>query len=587
MGYALEVELDGTRYRVDPERYGRRFMDVVRQQGGTQDEPSEFSLNPNDLWRRGQSDWIFGEGQLWYDDAESIKKRYRLGTGIDPFSEKGELRLGPDNVTEDTYAGRTIEKTVVADGYVWSMLDGQTSLRRWNGATSMSTTATPTPIVDIATDGVNVYLAARDSGKTTGGVYVIASGSTAPVLLNSVIPDKVEFVMGRLMVAAGPDIYNITDIGSTTPPAPLTGAAINADFVWDAFGKGQNFILVSGHGGDLSLVYRITIREDGTALTAPVQCAQLPDGEYVTAIKDYLGVVVLGTTHGIRIGVIEGPNLTYGRIVHETTSPVTGLEPQDRFVYYGTEDAVHRLDLSRFIPERQLVPAYASYLALPSSPSGPVKALCWYDGRLHGGHNGDLVSTDTSKFTSELAQFWTGRINYRMDDRKHFYFIDVVSREADVNDSVDVHYTTDGTTWTAAGVLDFTGPEAQFLIDVDAEWIEVRFTFNRGAPTSSPIIERIVVRALPQPKRTRQVQVPIDMTHKLTDGYGAHDLRDVFVQVAALEQLVVTGERVTYKEFDQTYQVAVENVQLGPDLEVDGDRTYWEGICLLTLRIFQ
>jgi len=477
------------------------------------------------------------------------------------------------------------QKMVVADGLVWLMGDGQTELEQWDGASIVSTVTLTHPIVDIATDGSNVYVASRNTAKSAGSVYLISQGSTTPVLLNTIIPDLVGYVMGRLMVTAGADIYNITDVGDTAPPSALTAVAINSAFVWDAIGYADNFILVSGHGGDLSLVYRITIREDGTALSSPVLCAQLPDGEYVTAIKPYLGVVVLGTTRGIRVGVIESGALQFGPLIEETEGFVSGLEPQDRYIYYGVLGAVHRLDLSRFLPGFPLVPAYASYLELGSSDQ--VTGLVFYDDRVHAIHGDVLEAVDESTFSSEEGQLYSGRINYQMADKKHFYYVDVVSREDHPSDNIQVYYTTDGNSWTLAGTLDNAGAEKQFLIDVEAEWVELRFDFTKGDPTSSPVLERFVIRALPLPKRTQQIQLPLDMREKFADGYGGHDLRAVYEEVEALEAMVKAGNTVAYEEFGRTFTASLENIQWGPDLDVVDDASSWEGICVVTLRIYE
>jgi len=216
-----------------------------------------------------------------------------------------------------------------------------------------------------------------------------------------------------------------------------------------------------------------------------------------------------------------------------------------------------------------------------------VASVVWYEDKIFAIDGDQLDAVDLTTYNSLTeGTFYSGRINYRMDDVKHFRYVDVVTRCPHADDTIEVFYSTDGDTWTSVGTCTNADPKKQLKIDVADEWIELRFDFTQGAATSTPVLERFTLRALPVPKRTRQIQLPLDLREKYSDGYGAPDLVDVMSTVLALEALVESGATVTYTEFDQTYDVSLENVQWGPELDVNTTNSDFEGICVVTLRIY-
>lgn len=575
-----EVAINDRPYKAIQDLHTRRFLDVIRQQADSGEEPSERSLNPNDLWRRSQDDWVFGTGQSIYDDDESTRKRYRTSTGINPW-EKGELTLLKTAARIDTLTG-SIGKSVIAQDKLW-VING-TTVAIWDGTLWSASAAVPLgqTIRDIATDGMNVYLAVRNDGKSAGGVYVISKGSTTPVLLNSVIPDLVAYVRGRLMVAASYSLYNIMDTTTTTPPAPITAAAINSDWTWDAFGAGQSYIYVAGHSGDLALVYRISLREDGTALTAPVVAAQMPDGERVTCIQSYLTVVALGTTRGVRVAVPQSGSLQYGAVV-PTAGAVRALEPQDRFVWAGSDGGLFRVDLTRFIPNIDLTPAGAPDLT--SGVAGVVASVhTWGGRRLWVVENVGVYLESAATYVAS-GTFESGQITYALPDTKQFRFLDVAAQLSG-SDTVVAEVAYDGGPWVAAGTLTAAAPKATFTLTGSGDRCEIRLTLTSATGTTTPKVTRFTLRAFPVPSRTEQVNVALDLRATLLGLNGSTHFRDVWNEFELLQDLVRTGETVTYQEFDKTYTASVENVQWGPELDVDVKNTSWEGTCVVTLKLF-
>lgn len=581
-----EVAINGRPYRTVQELHRRKFLEVIRQQADTSREPSEASLNPEGMWRRAQDDWVFGSGQKFYDDDESVRKRYRVSRGVSPW-EKGQLSLL--NTTSPYLASVNIGKSVLADGYLW-VIFGPRQLARWDGTTWAYTTEgdlTLEPqatIQDIASDGSNVYIAACNTAKDQGGLFLIEAGDLSFAKRNNVIIDRVGYVRGRLMMAAAYSLYNVTDPDPLVDATPFTAPAINTNWQWTAFGEGQSYIYVAGHGSDVSYIYRISLREDGTALTAPIVAAQLPDGEVVNVIQSYLGVVVLGTSKGMRIAVPSGGSLTYGPLIDDC-GPVYSVEVQDRFVWVGNDQGeLWRADLSRFIEGIDLTPAYAR--DIESGSSGRVLGVHTFGGRRVFVVEGDNVYYE-QEATVASGTFHSGRITYGMTDLKNFVQLEVHCEPFAEDESVDVEFILDDQTAFTVGTLTGATSKAIFnLGNLSGTFGEVKLTLNQSTSGLSPVVQRFVLRALPKPARTEQIQVAIDLRESLSTLAGAANESDVWSEFSLLQGLVTAGDIVVYQEFENEYYAQVDNVQWGPDLDVDSGNETWEGVCLVTLKLY-
>ena len=577
-----EVAINGRPYRTVQELHRRKFLDVIRQQADTSREPSEASLNPEGMWRRAQDDWVLGSGQTFYDDDESVRRRFRQSTGIDPWT-KSELTCLPGiNRVDSLNTPTGLGKSVLADFYYWVIYQ-QTKLARWNGASWTETTAVPHPIQDIATDGINIYLAVANAGRTDGGIYVLEQGDLTPVLINNLIPDRIAYVRGRLMVSAAHSLYNITDITDPTPPPEMTAPAINSEFRWTSFGDGQSYIYVAGRGAEVSYIYRISLREDGTALTAPVVATQLPDGETVNIIQSYLQVIVLGTSKGVRLAVPQGGSLTYGPLISDV-GEVTAIEVQDRFAWIGNTDGdLWRLDLSRFVENLELTPAYASDLV--SNAGREVKGIhTWNDEVLFTVK--DIAVYEATPNVPVTGTFYSGHISFGMTDLKNFVQLEVHCKTFVGAESVDIEFILDDETSFTVGTLSGSTSKAIFnLGNLSGTTGEVKLVLNPDG-ANAPVVERFVVRALPKPSRTEQIQVAIDLRESLSTMAGAANESDVWAEFSLLQSLVTTGDIVVYQEFENEYYAQVDNVQWGPDLDVDSGNETWEGVCLVTLKLY-
>lgn len=589
-----EASINGRPYRIIQEQYSRRFLDVVRQQADGGQEPSEFSLNPNDLWRRSQTDWTFGAGQVVFDGVDSSRRRFRSSRNIDPFDDRGQICLTNATARIDTNAGALeYEKMVSTEQAVFVLPTSSTTLQKFT-TTQTTTAAAPFNIVDMTSIGQVLYVAVNN-GSGSGGVYTDNPEWTK---VNDVVPDIIQYVRGRLMVGAGKHLYNITNLGSPAVPTSLTGGLLDSGFRWDAIGDSDNFILAAGHSGRKSHVYRVTLREDGTALTPPVMTAQLPDGEFVRAITTYLGVTAVATTEGLRLGTMSNGELILGPLVHEG-SDVHDLEPSGQYIYFTRSGGLSRLNLSRFFEKEELVAAHAGDIS--TSHVHDVVSIVMRPPGMTVGTSPDYsplflqrtaATTDEGGLFEELdgtkavtGELLTGLITYGMSDTKNFLFLEVVVRADHPNDLVQVLVIDEDENTSLIGSIEGGGQE-NFIVQLPGEFIEVKFVLARGSATTCPVLERWTLRSLPVPRRTEQLVVPLDVRSSMVALNGAATSQDVWARFTELQSYVRTGEIVTYQEFGTSYLASVENVQMGPDLDVNTRDVMWEGVIVVTLRLY-
>lgn len=594
------VAIDGVPYLVFAGEYERATLDTIRQQADTSRTPGEATLNPNDLWRRAADDWILGAGQEWFDRRDSLVERTWRSLGANPW-ERGQLTLHKATVdigASMTSAGSNVGKAVVANGRMY--VARSTTLSYWDGSSWTDTgavTGSGVTIRDIATDGFNVYIAARNGAASAGGLWVVTGSSDTPVKINNVIPDMVAFVKGRIIVGAQEDLYNVTDLGSTDIPDTLT-ALVNTEWQWTAVGEGPGYIYAAGHSNDTSIVYRLGIREDGTALQAAAVARQLPDGEVVRAIQGYRGLVVLGTDKGVRLAAVSGPGLQEGALI-ETNGPVYGLEPQGDYVWFTWSDldglggpGLGRLDLSRFT--RTLTPAYAADLQ-SGEASGTALSVVTYDGKRI------FVVEDVGVFAEQASTFETsgyvesGKIIYGLADKKTFFAAEARHKALAAGESVRLQLYVDD---SATAVIDSTqdddgatdlGPSTPATVaDGKGEYANLKVTMA-GDGSSTPTLTRWLLRAFPIPRRSEAFMVPLDLKRTVEQlRTGEARARSPEDEFEALKTIEKAGLPVQFQEHGNTYLAFVDRVHLGPGLTLDEDpeHPWWQGRCAVTLRLF-
>jgi hypothetical protein len=557
-------------------QYDARVRDSVDQSA----EPGESAINPQGLWRRSQSSWHYGAGQVYGDTADAEAFRFNTSKGVDVWS-KGEATLLKDTTQVLADSAATLQALTVGTRlYVGTGGDVKYTT---NLSTFTNCTSEPAGNVGgMATDGFNVFVA-----FASHGIHKVTTSSDAFVSYISGTDTFVNlrYVKGRLMASEDNDVYNFTSSGGAG--SPLFSHA-NTGFRWVGFAGGQNQIYMGGFAGNQSLVYRTTIKADATSLDTPIVALELPAGEIITGLDSYLDFVLIGTTKGIRVATSDtNGNLVSGPLI-QIGSSVTSFSGEGRFVWFnwtnfdGTSTGLGRLDLGVFISTNQ--PAYASDLMVTAQ--GAVSSVNTINSRpvfvvvgsgIYVEHATDLVAS---------GYLESGIYRWGVPDAKFVPKWDLRCRP--LNGSVTLSIKTDGGSYHDFQAFSLVGGKEKTINGLEDRVFEaeVKLTLGRSATsnTVSPEVTRWMGRAYAAPLRSQIFSVPLIMHHKLSIR-GREYFQDVDNEMRFLRDLVDTPRIVTYQENEETFSVIVENVQFEvlDDSNVH-NRWDWEGTATVIMR---
>ena len=596
---------------------------------------SEQSLNPGDGIRVGINSWHHGAGQTYLDAEDSDPFRFRSSKGIDPWT-KGKLSLLPDTErkrTDNIYfqAGLAVAGSRLysagggggTNGLVYTT-DILATTPTWTAVTGV-----PANVFSVATDGYTVWI-----GCSTDGIYETNTATgAASSRATGTVNGPLGYVKGRLMAAHTNSIYNITSL--TGAAAPLPAALYshpNTAFRWVGFAEGQNVIYAAGYAGDKSVIYKTTIKADGTALDVPTVAGELPDGEIVRSISSYLGLVLIGTSKGWWTASQDSNgNLEVNKVQDVRqgwNSPgVYCFEGQGDFVWYGwsyfdiDSGGLGRADLRSDTKGASVVtPAYASDLMgtvagladnlLTSSVvtfqgvrvfvlSGPgvvgggiyaekaTAAAILAAGTASSVSGGGTTSGGTSTPGATRVASGTiesGWITHRMADQKVAVSVGAVHEPLD--GTVTIELSTDGTTFTTLA----TSSEADSTRltagagSVVSERFELRNTFTRDTTdtTVGPVLTRSTMESNPAPGRGERFTVALKFREKIAVGNSDEDF-DCPGSYRFLVDLESAGVPIVYQDVLGSETVVLDD----HDFLIAGhtpNRDGFRGDYLLTMR---
>jgi hypothetical protein len=593
---AFDVAIGGHPYMVDFNHditgfralyFRRESIQALRQQSDTAQRPGEYSLNPDGAWRRSQETWHHGQGQAFLDrdTTDSDPLRFRTSKGVDPW-KPWQLSLLPETRNQRNVASNA--QCVVASGFLY-VLDGNglyftTTIPSNNPGSFVWTTVTGAPGPNgnsITTDGYNVWVA---WGPTA--IYVTTIGAATMTSYVSVgLPvAAMAFVKGRLMVAVGASLYNITAAGAL-PTALYTQP--NPGFVWTAFAEGPGFIYCLGNAGGISSIYSTQVQPDGTALLVPKIAGSVPAGETIYAARGYEGFLAVGTNRGLHIGSLDSSgNVTMGALI-PTTSPVQAFNALDRFIYYGLTNydgvstGIGRADLSVFVAE--LAPASASDLM--ATAQGNINSIATYYGGLVFcvAGTGVFVQCPTALVSSGTLS--TGSITFGLDDPKVALAMDV--RHQPLHGTVTASLSVEGSAPVLLGISATQGssePLTTFAANqVSGVLMEMVVTLAPdGTGMLGPTLNRVRLRASPSPDRTMLYTVPLMFADGI-DPSGHGDVHfDPLTEFDYLTALEVSGQLTTFQMLGVSHTVKIEDSNFV--IYRRSDSGFWSGTYTVQLK---
>lgn len=580
-------------------------------------EPGEQTLSPLP-WVKSQSTFHYGAGQSSLEQAgiDPLTSHMRFDTSlnVNPWVPGQVTRLPdvslttfgvtPVHMCTGTVAG--IDYAIVggAQGMyqvAWNsgpdaaptvtLIDYGASVAFWGGNSNITCQA-------ITTDGFNYYaLIQLATANSFGYRTFIAEGQ-----LNSAVPGlqiafqaapatgTIGWSKARLMAGIGPAVYEVptgvsNNFSALTPKYthPVTS------WQWDCVSESPAAVLMSGHVGGECDILKFTLDTSGSTpvLSGGATIATLPPGEVVNDMGAALGsFLTLATSSGMRVATFDSYTgaMKYGPVV-PTANPVLSVACRDRFMYGGFtlgqadgRSGLIRVDLSTTV-DQQNHQVFGPDLVSPTGVSGSTAALNGTGTvtavRLLPQANRLVYLSDAGinvegNGPGSIGPAWirTSRIRYGTTEPKLFKLGRV---RGSLNTSqIQVTCIAPYNTVQNCGTFGFTpvDPGEFGLIPGEWEWVQMQFALQ-GA---SCVLSTYQVKALPQARRQRVIQMSFNCFTRELDKYG-HSIQEQIYprqRMLALEALEQSGGEIQLVEFTQTTPVVnlvvIEQIQYNETL---------------------
>lgn len=577
------VAINGRPYMVDVKsgEFTRQFDPRVRDSQDTSTAPGESAISPQGLWRRGQNSWHFGAGQQYSDVAASQDFRFYKSKGVNPWT-RGQLTLL--NSTKVSLASTaTTSNMIVQDGRVYVSLNGDVKFTTNPYASTPTwTDCTGEPggtCQAMATNGDVVYLAFASDGVREILPSDPAVIQTAKFINTTDNYYMLGFAKAFMFGAYDHELHNIQTSGSKS----LAITPFDTAFRWVGVATGQNAIYAAGYANKKSLIYKITIKDDGTLNTGSV-ALELPTGEVVTAISGYLGNILLGTDKGVRYCTTDSQNNLIAGSLIPTSGAVKKFTSAGRFTWFtwsnydGVSTGLGRLDLSTFIAPN--TPAFATDL-MYTSTADVLNVVTFNDKHCFVVSGVGVVAEDSTTLVPS-GTIETGLFQWGIPDRKFAPRVDI--RVEPLVGSVSAEVVLENGGFNSIGTHSDAGDTEHTFIAPETKFITAgyRFTLSRATTSTGPVLLRWMSRAYAAPTRSRVISLPL-LIHERFNINNKDYYFDVALERDLLEELVTNPTIVTYQEKDDQFSVIIEDCRWIPRL-VSGTDWLWEGTMVVIMR---
>ena len=596
------VAIDGRPFMVDQKsgKFQRGYEQRVRDSTDDSTTPGEGAINPGGLWRRGQDSWHAGAGQTYADMNDSAPYRFYKSKGINPWV-KGQLSLLNDTKISLSNAATT-QHMVVCGTRVYVTLNGDVkfttnpyaSSPTWTAVVDEAGgTAAPTGTVQaMATDGNNIYLAYPADGIR----QVIPSTDPAIISNTKFVTGSESFTMlgfakNYMFGSHDHDLHLIDASGGKAHVIEPDDTA----FRFVGVATGQNAVYAAGFSGKKSLIYKITIKADGT-LDKGVVALELPTGEVVTAISGYLGFILVGTNKGVRYCSTDSDaNLIAGKLI-PTSGAVNKFASNDRFAYFtwtnydGVSSGLGTLDLSVFTTPN--TPAFATDLmytpVVPATPATVNSVIVFDDPvtpfatkKLFAVSGIGIIAEDAANLVAS-GEIESGTWRWGIPDRKFVAKID--TRSTPLVGSITSYLKTDDSEYQSVGTWSVADDTENSFDGSESKAIEADFKFvlERATATTGPTFTRWMARAYAAPFRSQVFSIPI-ILHKSVTVRGKEYYYDVDDQQTFFDGLIESPRIITLQIGTFTHNVILEDIVWEPADSV-GNSWSFEGTLVVTLR---
>ena len=587
------VAIDGRPYMIDQKsgNFKRGYEQRVRDSQDISTAPGEAAINPGGLWRRGQDSWHNGAGQVYSDVADSKDYQFYKSKGINPWV-KGELSLLNDTKLSLSNASTT-QHMVVCGTRLYASLNGDVKYTTNPFASSPTwTDCTGEPggtVGAMATDGTRMYVAFPSKG-----VHIIEAATPGTVCVDADRLVKTTDTYTMLGFAKNYmfGAYNyILRLIAANGSNSIVATPDDTSFRWVGVATGQNAVYAAGYAGQKSLIYKITIKADGT-LDIGVVALELPTGEVVTAISGYLGFILIGTNKGVRYCSTDAQaNLVAGAII-PTSGPVNKFTSDDKYSWFtwsnydGTSGGLGRLDLSVFTTTN--TPAFATDLMYTSTATintvvtfaDPTTGLTQ---RAFAVSGVGIVAEDTTKLVAS-GEIETGTWRWGIPDRKFVAKVD--TRSTPLVGSITSYLKLDAGDYENLGTWVTVGDTENSFDGSDNKAIEATFKFvltrDTTITSTGPTLTRWMARAYVAPYRSQFFVVPI-LLHRSVTVRGKEYYYDVEDNQNFFDDLIYNPRIIILQIGDFTHTVIVDDISWESS-DAHGNSWAFDGTLVVTLR---
>ena len=595
-------------YAINDERpYIRQTAPYRKEQFDNNQEPGEQSLTG--WWLRSQSSFHNGTGIKFYDPSagETVAHRFTDSDNVDVWT-KGQVTLLKETAALTGVSSGIYKSLSIIDGSTDKLLGwipASTTIKNYipDGTaveyTHVTGIGTPldTAILDIATDGVNLFIADNDhiytgpiATPTAGYSRYYNTGSEKVVL---------GWVKQRLVACIGASVYELTNAKGTSHTLPTAAYTHpNADWTWTSVSEGGSAIYVAGYSGTNGAIYKFTLSTAGVmpTLTSGIIAAQLPNGEYPHKIESYLGYLLIGTNKGVRVATISDTNgdLTYGPLIIEAATTGLDFAFRDRFVYVtGSINGyagLYRIDLSNEIETLRFAYAKDTYLDGATGYATSVNFVGNSEQIAFTTSGSNGIAIQSTSVLATTGYITTGYIRYGTLEPKNFKRL---LARGDFNKGSVLLATVDkdGIPYDHITYSVGVNPVEVTTSQPEAaqEYVAHKFTFTRDTTTSlGPIFKGYQTKATIATPRQRALRFPVYCFDTETDRYNVVSGYEgsALERLQSLENLEEGGDVVTWQDLTtgESRQVIIEQVSFTrltpPDRRFDG----FGGVIEITLR---
>ena len=612
----------------DSQPYQRETAPYRKDQFDNGSEPGEQSLTG--WWIRSQSSFHSGDGIKFYDPSagEASKYRFADSQGVDVWT-KGEVKLLKDVVNEHQTTG-------AVTGSDHQHPNQHVRPIQWNGTNGVllhdeydvdkiAADGTVTHVVDYLTGGAEPVRAICDDGVYFYWVSnAVAGGANKLHMYKKLLTDDtdtipspmftatgvvieyaaMEFIKDRIVLCVNNSVYEISPTASALPTATYTNP--NTNYHYTSVAASGPAIYTAGHSGIYSTIQKYTLTTGGAmpVLTQAVVAAEFPAGEVVEKLYYYLGYMMIGTSKGARVAVVndQDGSLSYGPLIFESSQPVYDFAARDRFVWCASgigelDGGLIRIDLGQTIEGEQLRFAWANDLQVTQTTEHYTTGVAFIGVTNRLAFCTAYETTDGAIYMESESELrltgyvTTGAIRYGTLEPKNYKFIrargdfsfgamDIFAIDSSNNTYTVITYNAAVGTPEAAT----TSPEGP------QEYLSYKFTLSRSASDTSkgPVFKGYQTKALPATERQRLIQFPVWCFDVETDRFNVKTGYEgrAWERIQTLEQIEKLGDIINVQDFTtgERVQAVIERVNFVRKTPPSGDFSGFGGLLTITVR---